>query len=224
MQEIKWDFFKTESKEMFYLFGASFRCFSHFGTWGEFRSRHLELIKNFQKMLDYEEGLYSDPRGLNSYFIRIYDKNLCDFLKEDLGLAEDKSQRKFPNFDYEKYLDHFVRGFHDAEAYVKKRTENESSIIEMQFNPVFLNKLNELMKEYVGIEREYTWNKKLIYGLHDAVKFYNYIYKDRRFINKSGLYLPSKMEAFNAQYEPKSKAYFNRQIRKMPDIQGCSAG
>jgi hypothetical protein len=217
-------FLDNESKASLYLVGAAFRCVTYYKDYCIFRSRHKELVENFNRFVGCEYAVHSDPRGLNSHFLRIYDKNLSGFLKERWGLDEDLSKRLLPNFDYENYIDHFARGFHDAEAYVKKRTENDSSIIEMQFNPVFLSKLNELMKKYAGIEREYSGNKKLIYGLNDANKFYNFIYKDQQFIENSGLYLPSKLWAFNVRYEPKNKACFNRQIRGMPDSQGCSAG
>ncbi len=217
-------FLDNESKASLYLVGAAFRCLTYYKNDCIFRSKYKELVENFKGFVGCEYAVHSDPRGLNSHFLQIYDKDFSGFLKERWGLNEDLSKRTLPNFDYENYLDHFVRGFHDAEAYVKERTENDSSIIEMQFNPVFLNKLNELMKKHAGTEREYTWNKKLIYGLHDANKFYNFIYKDQQFIENSGLYLPSKLWAFNVRYEPKNKACFNRQIRGMSDSQGCGAG
>lgn len=194
-------FFYENSKEMFYVLGAAFRCCSpQNNNYCTFRSRYRGLVEIVKKEIECEHTILADPRGRRSYFLQMYDEKMCDILKKKWGLVQDKSKRKFPEFNYNKYLNHFARGFFDAVGIVKTR-ENRSNVVVMEFYPKFLKDFNKALKKYAGVERDYSGNKRLIFGHYDAVNFYNFIYKDWKFIEKSGLFLPFKKELFNTGHE-----------------------
>ena len=126
--------------------------------------------------------------------------HLYSMLKQ-LGLGVPMSQRVFPIFESESLAD-ISRGFLDARSNVNQRDPTKITNLHINFcSPQFLTDLYHIFREHAGIMCGPPSGKKMNLGHSDSIRVFHFIYEDWGFIQRSGLYLPSKKDAYNPEYE-----------------------
>ena len=171
-------FYETSANK-YYVLGALYGCYQPNNRHNFVcRSRHKELIDIISSELGLSNSVYEDSRPQkNSYFISTDNDQFHTILLSE-GLHDDKDKRKFPKIP-KKYLRDFIRGFFDARAF--RSTVNEKyNHITIKYNNTFLEDLNNHLITHAGIENGIlkSGSGKLTYNHKDAIKIYNYIYRN----------------------------------------------
>lgn len=186
-------FFDEESKEMWYVLGVSFSRYypqrdKPYNTWS---SQYLGLIQIVKRELKSDHKIITS----NSFILRMRNEHLQSKLFER-GCIPGKENRKFPEDVEDQYLDHFIRGFFDAQT----TAHEDPLLIQIYFNNDFLRKLHEHFVRVGSVRnREILDRPALNYGsASDIAGVHDFLYRDWEFIQRSGLYLPSKKERFEA--------------------------
>lgn len=156
-----------------------------------FRSSHKDLVEIVKEQLESEHDIISDPRGKSSHWVEFKNKPDLYHKLGEMGLNAPKSERTFPDVE-EQYLDHFVRGFFDAQAIVCYNTSYNLTSVVVGFNPSFLLDLHKKLLEYAYIKRDEPQGESTRYGHKDSIRIHHFIYRDWEFIESNGLYLASK--------------------------------
>ena len=115
------DFFTRESKQMWYVLGISFAHYSSLireggsvdNRWQSKYRRLLEIVKSCLGSAHAISGPIQYEKGGSNYLLRMSNNRLYDSLCQR-GLSVPRSERRFPQVR-DHYLDHFLRGFLDAQ-------------------------------------------------------------------------------------------------------------
>ena len=192
-------YFDQPSRENNYTLGAFVSRVQLFPEVQGFliKSKNRDLIQ----IIDRELGLeYLGSREPSGYFLRVRNVPHMFSRLEQLGLGVPRSQREFPNIE-EKYLEHFIRGFLDAQANVNQVKGTQLTNVEIYFNHQFLLVFYQKLQEYADITRGKPFGIRMVLRHSDSVKVYHFIYREWDFIKKSGLYLPSKKNSYTPDYQ-----------------------
>lgn len=201
-KKINRHFFDKGSEAMYYVLGALYSSYNPTHKNGiEIRSSSRDLVQIIKDCLESEHSITSDPRDKNSHCLAIYNSPYLHFKLEEMGLVKDKYGRKFPKYVPKKHLNHFIRGFFDAEAKVKDTDTGRNTYMEVSFNHPFLKDLHNILLQYANVQGSGPIGNRLHYSPKDTSKIYDFIYRDWDFIKESGLYLSSKKEQFKP-YKP----------------------
>ncbi len=195
-------YFYKESKRMHYVLGASYAIASIQPNQDmTFTSSHRNLVEIVKDELECPHKVQRDKRGNhNSYWIELDNMVYMASKLEELGVAEDKIKRRFPENIRGEYLSHFVRGFFDAKAIVHGNNERATTI-SINFNDDFLSGLHNALVRYAYVGHAKLGGGYLEYTHNDALRIHNFIYKDWKYIKRTGLYIPSKEKQFKTDYE-----------------------
>ncbi len=199
------EYFNEDSKNVFYVLGISYACYSPNSENGVvFRSRHRRLIEIVKDELSSGHAIVDDPRNKNSHWIEIHNNSHLRESLEQRGLVKDKSKRRFPNIS-ERFIDHFIRGCIDANAIIRINPRNPQ--IELTcINKQFISGLNSALRRYAGIERQKDkLRRRTVYDQADSKRIKDFMYRDRNFIEESGLYLSANQDALN--FAPRLRTY-----------------
>jgi AraC-like DNA-binding protein len=208
MESIKIDelYFHSKSKAMYYVLGAWYpsgrtikkkyikkdksKSVYKGIEFGDKSKKLVEIVRD--ELQSTSKPAPWGGRG-PSWVLNHHNTNtLCDKL-EELGLDADKYEREFPKIPGE-YVSHFVRGFLDAQAIIK-RTKGKTSI-KIQFSETFLRGLDKIFVKYLHIKPSQSKNGFRVYGNEASRKIYDFIYEDWPYIEARGVYLPSKKRLF----------------------------
>ena len=168
----------------------------------------MKIVKD---ELESEHVTISDSRTDLSHWIEIRSVPYLRSRLEQMGLVEDKKDRSFPAAIQKQYLDHFIRGFFDAKAYV-----DENRVV-INFNLPFLEVLYSRLVRHAGVKPERRIaSTELAFSKEDSTKIRDFIYRDRAYIRSRGLYLPLKRVLFDQIQPPHNDIRINRiqRIRK----------
>ena len=195
-------YFDKESKRMYYVLGASYAIANIQPNQDmTFTSSHRNLVEIVKDELECPHKVQRDKRGNhNSYWIELDNMVYMASKLDELGVAEDKIKRRFPENIRGEYLSHFVRGFFDAKARVYS-TNKGATRIEIRFNKQFLSGLHNVLVKYTRVERHKPTGDCLTYGHSDSMKIHDFIYSDWRYTRRNGLHIPSKKRQFKTDYE-----------------------
>ena len=207
------NFFDKESKKMYYVLGFAYASYIHNKYHKDsliFRSSSKKLIDIVRDNLESDYDVVLDNRGKSSYFFGFTSNHMLSRL-EETGLVKDKAKRLFPNYISERFLDHFIRGFFDAQGYIYI-TPSRLNSVRFKFNQNFLEELNKSLREYAHIESNAIPIKLggrqrqsvIDYGHNNSLKIHDFIYRDFDYIKENNLYLPSKKDLFNLDYKIQS--------------------
>ncbi len=186
----------NESKSMYYVLGALFRSVNIKNGWFKFTSTHERLVEIVKDCLECEYKL-GKQKDNNSYFIRVPEVPDLISRLEQRGIHPDKRMREFPKKIPDKYLDHFIRGFMDACAYITLDQDDQVSMLLSFRSRKFLAGLRETLTEITGTRKNSLKNSILQYFHRDCMKIHDLIYADWEYIQEKGLYLPEKKKMFN---------------------------
>jgi hypothetical protein len=211
-KDVNHAFFNSPSKKMFYVLGVSFArylaipetgksgvCFTR-NVWLDKGANLLEIVKS---SLDSEHEV-SGPKHASGHSYSFGFR--CSEVEEELlryGLGVTKKDRTFPENIPGEYMDHFLRGFFDAQVTVSmvKGKKHRRRRIAVYFNETFLEGLAKNLHEHADVRHiavgSHGSGGKLIYtkqGEIDGIR--DFLYKDWDYIQESGLYLPFKMRRF----------------------------
>jgi len=201
----------NESKAMWYVLGSFYagyhsRSSTKRSAGISFTSKHEGLVQIVKDQLESEHTIVkretdtSNGQGKNySYSLEIYVAPDLYARIGELGLNVDKKERKFPKNIPDQYIGHFVRGFLDGQSNMAPHNK-KCTQMEVHMNKDFLTDLNKVLEKQVGVKRKEPTNNVITYGHADCLKIHDFIYKDWKFIEKSGLYLPSKKEMFKTDH------------------------
>jgi hypothetical protein len=192
-------FFDIESRATHYVHGAFCAIYKKQGRKFTIKSRHRELIEIIKDRMRMRHTIVSDPRGRSSHWITTAVRPYLDQCLEHMGLNRPIEQREFPAGIDEYYLSHFVRGFFDAKADVSTNKEHYTHV-NFSFPNRFLKGLHEALIEYADVSRASPRADHLGYSHFDSLKLHDFIYNGWHYIEKTGLYVPSKRHAFNIEY------------------------
>lgn len=208
-------YFDRKSKRMHYVLGAAYGCASYDSWLGiAFRSNKRNLVEIIKDEIKSRHSIIEDKRPNHcSYWIETDNADYMRYRLHELGVAEGKHQRKFPKNIKEEYLSHFVRGFFDAKANVSSK--GGRTYTTFHFNNRFLLGLHEILVKYAGVGQEKPKGNMVAYGHSDSLKIHDFIYSDWRYVRRNGLYLPSKKEQFNFDYEPREHQLRARSFKRI---------
>jgi len=186
-------FFDEESKEMWYILGVSYSRYSisrkdNRTSWTSSSHKLLEIVQTHLEATEYKIG---KREGRGEMLFQVRSQYLQLKLKER-GLGVPKKERKFPKDCDKKYLDHFIRGFFDANVSVS----GNGIVSQIYFNIAFLKELHNHLIGSASVARDSPEKSPLRYAHKDTIKIYNYLYRDWDFIQDKGLYLPAKKARF----------------------------
>jgi hypothetical protein len=197
--------FSHDSKETWYVLGISFAHYSSYQRGGEYVEnrwqskyrRLLEIVKSFLGSAHTISGPIQYQRGGSNYLLRMSSTRLFDSLCQR-GLSVPRAQRQFPRMQ-NGYLDHFLRGFLDAQVTVGMNDDGKKNLT-IRFNPSFLESLDDrLFYRGVTSTPHFTGNSPLRYSRQEVDRIGEFVYRDRAFLRHQRLYLPSKRAAFRAK-------------------------
>ena len=189
-------FFDEESKEMWYILGVSYSRYiiSRKDNRNSWTSSSHELLEIVQTHLGATEHKIGKQDGRREKLFQVRSEYLQSKLKKR-GLGVPRKEREFPKDCDEKYLDHFIRGFFDAQVSVKEDRGNRT-VSQIYFNIAFLIELHNHFVRNASVARDSPEKSPLRYGHENTMKIHGYLYRDWNFIQEKGLYLPSKKERF----------------------------
>jgi len=187
---------EDELKRRYYVLGAFYANYAPAGYNGiRFSSSSGDLVQIVSDELESQHRIgFNEP---SSYWIEIHGVPYLRSKLEELGLADDKSKRKFPGYIPDPYLDHFIRGFFDAQMI--PRTNRYTNLV-ILFNNHFLVRLHHVLSRRANVKRDKPPGNVLFYAHKDSLRIYQFIYRDWQFIKKYGLYLQSKKNSFRIDY------------------------
>lgn len=210
-------------KEMWYILGISFAQYS---AQAPLPGRNVQHRNRWQSASEGLVGIVKSSLESEHSIVRIRNRNIRggeDFVNYYLsidnnriyesirgfGLGVPKSAREFPEIE-EQYLDHFVRGFFDAQVSCMNIVQKHTTLsgimkypyqrLEIYFNVGFLKRLYDALVKHALVMPGKKIDKSplVLYG-PEVGKVYDFIYRDWDFIQESGLYLPSKKELFEVE-------------------------
>lgn len=227
-KRINEDFFKEESKEMLYLLGISFskyHCQKRYNKYPicVWQSSNREIIEKVKRLLRSEhkiqgpikyKNIRKEGKSFSVYMLRIQNQKL----KNDLiryGLGKPKKERIFPDIKNKDHIDDFIRGFLDAQTkgavykrmqifYRSKKRERIFKYryiykkLSIHFNEAFNSDLEKILLKKADITPVVHKGSNLVYQGENIQNLYDFIYGDRRYIEKHDLYLPNKKQRFEA--------------------------
>jgi hypothetical protein len=213
------DFFAQESKAGWYILGIAFAKASlqngrNYIVW---KSTSKPLLKKINSILDSNhpiskrDNIHIRKGGPNfiDYRLGISSLKLSKSLR-DRGFDVPKEERSFPENVEEQYLDHFVRGIFDAQVTCRNSLHNygednkyarqSQTLTVGQFGTPFIKDFYQMLVQYAGVKggKSNAEPPLMLYG-PDLRKVYEFLYLDWEFIERSGLYLPSKKRAFEVE-------------------------
>ena len=210
-----------ELKAMWYILGISFSQYSAqlrqdslpLNRW---QSTSEGLIGIVKSALESEHAISpATNRHIRTgeefltYYLSIGNQKIHDdLIKRGLGVS--KEERAFPEVE-PQYLDHFVRGFFDAQVLCSNQIVKKNNgygtymrhiqTLDVYFNVPFLKGLYAALVEHAHVkDGKKVKNSPLIFGGSDVKKIYGFIYRDWDFIQEKGLYLPQKKALFEVKY------------------------
>jgi len=217
-------FFDTEGKtpeqlaRIYYYLGSFYDGYAALGNKGiSFRSKHGDLVDRVKTDLRSGHTIRTEQGG--HYILKVEHAPDLRARLEQLGLSGRRAQRKFPESGIpEHYLQHLIRGLIENGVSVYPLRGLLALLISGY--PTFLAGLNDELRDLAGVRREgKSTVNHIVYGHHDSVRIYNYIYSGFEFIEKSGLYIPSVKMGMEQYLTPQRRAYIdNREVRNMIDI------
>ena len=186
-------FFEQESKEMWYVIGASYCRYSASRTdnRNSWRSVNYDLLGIIQTCVDPNQAI-GTPDKFGSRLLQIKSQHMQDRLKKK-GLGVPRSERGFPADIKNRYLDYFVRGFFDAQVSVSADERTCVSYPSANFLRGLYKKL--VTHAHVRTGRDIT-STVLCLSQQETAAVHDFIYRDWEYIQEHGLYLPSKKERF----------------------------
>lgn len=208
------NFFDEESKAMWYILGISFAQYTQYelklNRWSSANKNLVELVKSSidsERTISYHEGsLFEEGKKYGEHLLQINNQFIYNALN-DRGLSVPKLERTFPEDIEEQYLNHFVRGFFDAQVscvnytqHIKRKGEiydHHTQQLQIYFNVSFLKDIYNVLVEHANVRsgKEVSKYRLNLVGT-DATAVYGFLYRDWDFIQESGLYLPSKKARF----------------------------
>ncbi|MFH1053956.1 MAG: hypothetical protein V1740_06075 [Candidatus Woesearchaeota archaeon] len=198
-KNVNFRYFDYPTKKSWYVLGLFAACYSGCGQKGIYFSTHHSGIADLvHTELEFEHELLTIERpGSLTYRIQVSNALELRSRLENIGLNSDKHKRRFPDGLRMPYLSHFVRGFYDGKAILT--TTHQRTSVSFYFNHDFMLRLHNVFMDYAGVQRlpseKEDWTN-IWYNPEDALRIYDFIYKEWDFIENHGIYLPSKRKAF----------------------------
>ncbi len=210
-------FFDRESCAKYYVLGVLFDGVNLTERGFTFSSTSEDLVDIVRREMKIEHAVYGNPEG-SSRWMEISVAPYARRKLQSMGLGVPKEERVFPDYVPDDKMHHFMRGFMDKRAYAANI--NGRLKLEIYFNRRFLSGLNADLRRLAGVQHPEIPHDRA--GLNqekyyhsDTVKIGKFIYTGFSFIERRGLYLPSKKEKFSLKGE-KVYADFNEGIENIP--------
>lgn len=229
--EVNEHFFDQESKAMWYILGISYAKCSPVKKTNAFRwqSSSKPLLDIVKSCLEAENPIKTlvfkptsaRPLTYKGYSLRIHDQNIYEALR-NRGLDVPKKKRTFPEEIEEQYLDHFIRGIFDAQVscannvqreihWGVERTYHKQVLYIGGFNTAFLQDLYDSLVKYAQVKggKKVSNSNLELFG-SDVKAVYDFLYRDREFIQENDSHLPFKKELFEVEYVIKNPPHLKK--------------
>jgi len=205
-------FFNTQSKLTEYVRGAFFHGYLPQRVKGiSFRSRHRRLAEIVRTSLESEHKIVSNQPNPSSYVLSIQSTPYLRFKIREIGIADKKSEREFP--ENVRFPDHFLRGFFDAAARLKQN--NRYCCVHL--SPHFLEGLARTMHTTLGISSSVNNSGRLEFGKKACETIYRFTYQDWVIINRKKMFVPSVEELLRSMF-PLDKSSYMQALKSLARI------
>lgn len=187
------NFFITENENKYYLLGWILSD-GHVSPDNHFWSIQLHMkdrgmLVKILSLINSEKNIYGPYKDRSAVQIQIVSKKHCEFLTNDWGLDNHKSQTLKWKDCPDEFLPHLVRGYFDGDGSIYTKQSSNPNVRTVGINfvgthdfinglRITINKANNF-PENTGYMADYETYAGLIYNGHDiALKILDWMYLD----------------------------------------------